>query len=104
TAGGVLARRGCATASDPPVDLARLEFPQPTHPVSGHALLRDPRVDRVLRDTEVSRDVVGREPGGRHEKNPQPASGIGRGTRRTLPKETQLHRVSPGLAGPWPAS
>lgn len=55
---------------------------------------------RVLRETEVGRDVVGREPGVRQESNLQPASGAF----PTTPSETPSPLVSPGIAGCNPVS
>jgi hypothetical protein len=66
--------------------------------VTRHTLLRDPGIDRVLRDTEVSGDVVGREPAVRHE-NLRPAGGTDHFPWSTILEETLLIPAFPGNTG-----
>lgn len=51
-----------AAATDPLIDLACLELPEPANLVGGHTFIGDPRIDRVFCDPQVGSNVIGGQP------------------------------------------
>src|SRR5688500_7227550 len=65
-------------SADPIIDFGRLELPESADLVSRHAFVGDPGVDRVLRDSQVGRDVFCGQPGLRHLTAPRLLTRFGR--------------------------